>query len=238
VPTSARSPRAQALRALVLALVASGGATVAHAVGGGHLVSGSGVLVATALLTGATLPFVRSGLTDVRSAVLLAALQVAAHVVHGLAAMAAGSPVHGTGTGPSHAAHGIRPLGRIDTGVGTGAGTADPGGVVATSALTDLLPTPTMLLAHVAAAVTIGVLLTRSEESWRVACALLATVGVALTRAVLSLAHGAVALIHAVAATCAGLRDPRPRPSDGRVPADVWRARTPVRRGPPACLLT
>jgi len=216
----------------VLALVASGGATVAHAVGGGHLVSGSGVLVATALLTGATLPFVRFGLTAVRSAVLLAALQVAAHVVHGLAAMAAGSPVHGTGTGPSHAAHGIRPLGRIDTGAGTGAGTG------ATSALTDLLPTPTMLLAHVAAAVTIGVLLTRSEESWRVACALLATVGVALTRAVLSLAHGAVALIHAVAATCAGLRDPRPRPSDGRVPADVWRARTPVRRGPPACLLT
>lgn len=238
MPTSARSPRAQALRALVLALVASGGATAAHAVGGGHLVSGVGVLVATALLTGATLPFVRFGLTAVRSAVLLAALQVAAHVVHGLAAMAAGSPVHGTGGGPSHAAHGIRPLGRIDTGSGTVAGAADPDGVVATSALTDLLPAPTMLLAHVAAAVTIGVLLTRSEESWRVACALVATVGVALTRAVLSLAHGAGALIHAVAARCAGLRDPRPRPSDVRVPADVWRARTPVRRGPPAFLLT
>jgi hypothetical protein len=234
VPPSARSPRAQTLRALVLALVASGGATVAHAVGGGHLVPGAGVVVATALLTGVSLPFVRSGLTAVRSAVLLAALQAAAHLVHGLAAMAAGSPVHGTGTGPSHAAHGIRPLGRIET----GAGTTDAGGAVATSALTDLLPTPTMLLAHVVAAVAVGVLLTRSEQSWWVACALATALAAGLVRLARRLGAGAVTLWQAIAATGVRLRGPHPRASTARVPADVWRARIPVRRGPPALLLT
>jgi hypothetical protein len=226
----------QTLRALVLATVASGAATLAHAVGGGHLVSGTGVLVGTALLTGATLPFVRSGLSAVRAAVLLGSLQVAAHVVHGLSAMAAGAPVHGGGaTVPSHAAHGIRPLGRIDT----GAGTADARGAVATSALTDLLPTPTMLLAHVVAAVAVGVVLARGEQSWRVACALLAVVGVAMTRVVRALTHGALALWRAVTesrASLAGLACTPP--SEGIVPTDVWRAGAPVRRGPPALLLT
>jgi len=233
VPTSARSPRAQVLRALVLALLATGGATVAHGLGGGHLVPGAGVLVAIALLTGATLPFVRSGLTVLRSAVLLAALQVAAHVVHELAALAVGSAVHGTAAGPSHAAHGIRPLGRIDT----GAGTAGDRGAVATSALADLLPTPTMLLAHVVAAITVGVLLTRSEESWRVACVLIGVLGQVMTRAVRAVADHALALWHSLATTGAGLGALRSQqPLDLHVPADVWRARTPVRRGPPALL--
>ena len=232
MPTTARSPHAQTLRALVLAVVASGGATTAHALGGGHLVSGAGVAVATALLTGATLPFVRTRPSAGRSVVLLAALQVAAHVVHGLSALAAGRPVQGaTGTGPSHAAHGIRPLGRIETGIAV----ADPS---AHGALADLLPTPTMLLAHVVAAVAVGVLLTRGEQSWWVACALVTALAVGLTGLARSLTARHVALWQAIAAVRASLPVPRAQPSDRPVPADVWRARTPVRRGPPALLLT
>lgn len=229
--TAGPSPHAQSWRALVLAAVASGGATVAHAVGGGHLVSGTGVLVATALLTGATLPFVRGRVSAVRAAVLLVALQVGAHAVHGLSAMAAGSPVHGPGRAgvPTHAAHGIRPLGRIDTGGvhGTGA-----------SAIGDLLPSPTMLVAHAVAAVVVGLVLTRGEQSWVVACTLLAAVGAAAARVLRVLARRALALWHVLATTCAGLTGPRTEPSDGPAPTDVWHARTPVRRGPPALLLT
>jgi hypothetical protein len=238
VPTATTSPHAQTLRAVVLATVASGGATVAHALGGGHLASGTGVVVATALLTGATLPFVRQHLSAVRSAVLLPSLQVAAHVVHGVSAMAAG-PAHGGRSGaspalPSHEAHGIRPLGRIET-------VARVRDAATTSALADLLPSPTMLLAHVVAALAIGLLLTRGERSWVAACTLLVPLAAGtalLLRALLvrALVRHAAVLWAAIGTTAAGLVGPLPTASDGPVPDDVWHARTPVRRGPPALL--
>jgi hypothetical protein len=241
VPPATTNPQAQTLRALVLATVASGAATVAHALGGGHLVSGTGVVVATALLTGATLPFVRQHLSAARGAVLLATLQVAAHVVHAVSAMAAG-PVHAGRSGaaaarhalPSHEAHGIRPLGRIETAAGVhDAATASP--------LADLLPSPTMLLAHLVAAIAVGLLLTRGERSWVAARALLVPlaagtallVGALLLRA---LVHHAAALWAAIGTTAARLVRPLDTASDGPVPDDVWHARTPVRRGPPALL--
>ena len=234
MPTAAPSPHAQTLRALVLAAVASAGATLAHALGGGHLVSGTGVAVATALLTGATLPFVRRQLSAARSALLLAVLQVAAHVVHGLSAMAAGSPVHGTrptdgAAMPTHEAHGIRPLGHVET----LAGTHD---AATTSALADLLPSPAMLLAHLVAAVAIGVLLARGERSWTAARALLAPLTAATAQLVRALMHAALALASALGARSLPGAAPLPTSADGSVPADVWHARTPVRRGPPALL--
>ncbi|GAA2741044.1 hypothetical protein GCM10009868_05590 [Terrabacter aerolatus] len=232
MPPAAPSPHAQTSRALVLAATASGGATIAHAVGGGHLVSGTGVVVATAVLTGATLPFVRDRLSVPRAAALLVALQVVAHLVHGLAALAGGPAGHGRATDPVHAAHGIRPLGRIET---DAAGATD---AAMSSALTDLLPSPAMLLAHAVAAVALGLVLTRGERSWWVACLLLALLGAATSRVVRLLTCGAVALWRALVLARVGLPGPLPQRSDGRVPSDVWRARTPVRRGPPALLLT
>lgn len=234
MPTASTSPHAQTLRAVALAAVASGGATVAHALGGGHLVSATGVVVATALLTGATLPFVRPHLSVARAALLLAGLQVAAHVVHGLSAMAAGSPVHGgQPTGgpslPTHEAHGIRPLGRIET----AAGAHD---AATTSALADLLPSPTMLLAHVVAAVAVGVLLTRGEQSWVAACALLAPLAGATSRLVQAVVHHAAVLCSAIGTSTSSRIDPLPTAPAGPLPVDVWHARTPVRRGPPALL--
>lgn len=238
MPSTAPSPHAQTARALVLAATASGGATIAHAIGGGHLISGSGVVVATALLTGATLPFVRARLSALPATALLVALQVVAHVVHGLAALAGDPTAHGGATGPTHEAHGIRPLGRIGTGTAGSGGLTDP---ATSSALTDLLPSPAMLLAHAVAALALGVVLTRGERSWWVACLLLALVGAVTSRVVRALTHGAVTLWHALGLATRGLRDlggPRPQPSDAPAPSDVWRARAPVRRGPPALLLT
>ncbi|MBC9820834.1 hypothetical protein [Terrabacter sp. MAHUQ-38] len=233
MPTATTSPHAQTVRALVLAIVASGGATVAHAVGGGHLASGTSVGVGTALLTGATLPFVRRHLSVARSTLLLTALQVAAHVAHGLSAMAAGAHVHGgqpTGAPvlPTHEAHGIRPLGHIETVARAHDATTTP--------LADLLPSPTMLLAHVVAAVVLGLLLARGERSWAAACALLAPLTAATASLVRALVHRATALGAALGTVTPRRRVPLPTAREGCVPVDVWHARTPVRRGPPALL--
>jgi hypothetical protein len=95
-----------------------------------------------------------------------------------------------------------------------------------------------MLLAHAVAALALGVVLTRGERSWWVACLLLALLGAATTEVVRALTHGAVTLWHALGLATSGLRGPRPQPSDAPAPSDVWRARTPVRRGPPSLLLT
>jgi hypothetical protein len=98
-----------------------------------------------------------------------------------------------------------------------------------------------MLLAHVVAAIAVGLLLTRGERSWVAACALLVPLAAGtalLVRALLvrALVHQAAVLWAAIGTTAAGLVGPLPTASDGPVPDDVWRARTPVRRGPPALL--
>lgn len=259
MPSTATSPHAQTLRAVVLAGVASGTATLAHAAGGGHLVSGTAVVVTTLLLTGACLPFVRREMTVPRAGVLLVVLQVAAHVAHGITALAAGPGGHANGSAAgghvaTHTAHGIRPLGRIEVGdLGAAASSAGSTAASASTAsaggLGDLLPGPGMLLAHVLAAVAVGVLLTRGERSWAVACTLVAEraagLGAAVSRLVAALTGGS--LVSALGILLAAAGDAERGRTARRVDRldrlarvvrpDVWSARTPVRRGPPAFLL-
>ncbi|MER7072247.1 hypothetical protein [Terrabacter sp. NPDC000476] len=256
MPSTATSPHAQTLRAVVLAAVASGTATLAHAAGGGHLVSGTAVVVTTLLLTGACLPFVRREMTLARAGALLVVLQVAAHVAHAVTALAAGpgGHAHGSASGghvATHTAHGIRPLGRIEVGdLGAAASSASPTAASASTAsaagLGDLLPGPGMLLAHVLAAVAVGVLLTRGERSWAVACTLVAALaaglGAAAARVVAALTGGslvsALGLLLSAAGDAERGRTARRVERTARlVRPDVWSARTPVRRGPPAFLL-
>ncbi|GAA5019470.1 hypothetical protein GCM10023258_07110 [Terrabacter aeriphilus] len=260
MPSTATSPHAQTLRAVVLAAVASGTATLAHAAGGGHLVSGTAVVVTTLLLTGACLPLVRREMTVARAGVLLVVLQVAAHVAHGITALAAGpgGHAHGSAAGghvATHTAHGIRPLGRIEVGdlgaaaspAGSSAGsTAASASTASAAGLADLLPGPGMLVAHVLAAIAVGVLLTRGEQSWAVACTLVAALaaglGAAVSRLVAALTGGSLvnALELLLASTVDAERDRTARRLARLarlVRHDVWSARTPVRRGPPAFLL-
>lgn len=256
MPSTASSPHAQTLRAVVLSAVASGTATLAHAAGGGHLVSGTAVVVTTLLLTGACLPLVRREMTVARAGVLLVVLQVAAHVAHGITALAAGpgGHAHGSAAGghvATHTAHGIRPLGRIEVGdVGAAASSAGPTAASASTAaatgLSDLLPGPGMLIAHVLAAVAVGVLLTRGEQSWAVACTLVAALAAGLGTAVSRLVAALMgdSLVSALGLLLAAARDAEGGRTARRIERiaplvrpDVWGARTPVRRGPPAFLL-
>lgn len=231
------SAPAQTLRALTLAVVASGSATLAHAAGGGHLVSGGAVLAATALLAGAALPFVRGALTLRRAAVLLSLLQVAAHVVHSLAALAGHASAVTTPTG--HAAHGSH---WASAAVSPSAGATASGMPLSAGLHTDhapglagLLPSPTMLLAHLTAALLVGLLLARGEQSWRVTRTLLAA---SLERVVARLVGAALAAWAGIRLVATGGSAPQPDRGDRAPATDVWQALTPARRGPPLLPLT
>ncbi|RKT80085.1 hypothetical protein DFJ68_3564 [Terracoccus luteus] len=220
---------AQSARALVLALVASGAATVAHAVGGGHLVSATSAVVATLVLAGLALPFVRHEPTTGRTVTLLALLQVGGHVVHSLAALVGGPATTSVTGGHAHGAD-ASALSSATTGQHAGHGSEAAVGVAG------LLPSPVMLLAHVLAAVAVGSLLAAAERSWRLTSRLLA-VAVGHVAGALERVAAAAALLAGVLSADAGApARATSAPPARRRPHDVWCSPSPARRGPPRLL--
>ncbi|MCU1537335.1 MAG: hypothetical protein JWP82_1686 [Humibacillus sp.] len=209
-------------RALVLALVASAAATTGHALGDGHVVSGPALLAVSGLLAALALPLVGGRLSGTGAVALLGLLQAAAHVLHTAAAGSAPAPGRGASATPSgHGSHG-------------GHGHTSPEVVDGLVLLEALTPSPAMVVAHLGAAVVVGLLLTRGEQSWWVAVALLAA---GLVTVVRLLCGGASRESLLVAA--ARRRQPLTAAADLALPpADVWTRAVPARRGPPGSLST
>ncbi len=230
---SAPSDRpAQSARALVLALVASGAATVAHAVGGGHLVSATSAVVATLVLAGLALPFVRHEPTTGRTVTLLALLQVGGHVVHSLAALVGGPATTSVAAGHAHGAHATGALTPATGGQQAHAGHGPDAAV----GVAGLLPSPVMLLAHVVAAVAVGSLLVAAERSWRVTARLLAVAVGQVAGALRRVLAVAAVLAGALSADAGAPTRATTSPLARRRPRDVWCSPSPARRGPPRLL--
>ena len=97
-----------------------------------------------------------------------------------------------------------------------------------------LTPSPAMVVAHLGAAVVVGLLLTRAELSWWAVLALLAA-GVVRVAHLVTGGASRESLLVAVARRFQLLS---PAVTLDHPPADVWARATPARRGPPGLLST
>ncbi|AKU15029.1 hypothetical protein [Luteipulveratus mongoliensis] len=216
-----RPPRlgASLARSFAIAWLAAAASTTAHLMAGGAVPRTASAVAVVTFLSFVGLPLTRRELTTGRTTCLLAVLQVLVHVAHMLSA-GRPSPVHG---GHGHLATSAAPTQTYDhTGHDMGAA--------------DLLPTPTMLVAHAAVALLIGWVLSRSEGAWRFACAVYAVLSAlpAVARARLTVLRlGSLLFVYAgrpsaVRTSPLGVGWRRPHALQ-----TLWSPSRPARRGPP-----
>ncbi|WP_353951482.1 hypothetical protein V6K52_17890 [Knoellia sp. S7-12] len=228
--TSAEPDRAtEVVRALALSWFAVSLAALAHLAAGGTAPGVASCLAVGAFLTIVSMPLCRNAFRLTRHGPLLLVQQLVTHAVLSLTSPGHGAPVRPTAqlAGALGNGHAIHPAAGNRQHVAASSHAVESGHA--------LMPSPTMVVAHLCAAVLVAALLTRAESGWAGVRALQHGHARAIPRfAALVTQLASVPVAFDLAALLRRL--PRPGDSGSAPPPamlDLWRSPAPCRRGPP-----